>query len=102
MAFITEPETYKKTALSDLEYSWGLLRKYIIDNFAFQASDQLIFHIDEAMSWESVRDIKQMKSILLLIHNIAMENNAPKVVIGLIEIVREDLELVPEDITVTK
>ena len=52
MAFITEPTGYIKTALSELQCSWGNLRNAVVDNFGFSDSDKLLFHIDEAMSWE--------------------------------------------------
>jgi hypothetical protein len=54
------------------------------------------FHIDEGMSWESVRDLKQMKAILLLIHNIATQAGAPEEVIQWIGMVRGALEEVFE------
>ena len=43
-------------------------------NFGFQNSDKLLFHIDEAMSWECVRNLKLMKETLLLVHNIARQS----------------------------
>lgn len=52
MVFITEPTGYEKTAISDLQGSWGNLRDAVVDNFGFPGSDKLIFHINEAMSWE--------------------------------------------------
>ncbi len=66
MAFETEPEGYIKTALSDLQGSWENLRGAVVDNFGFPNSDKLLLHIDEGMSWESVRDLKKMKSTLPL------------------------------------
>ena len=102
MVFITEPTAYEKTALSDLQGAWGVLRHSIVENFGFPASEQLIFHIDEAMSWESVRDLKQMESTLLIIHNIARQNDVPEEIIELIEDVRQDLELVFEEIALAK
>ncbi len=58
MTFITEPIGYEKTAISELQGSWGNLRDAVIKNFGFPESDKLLFHINEAMSWESVRNLK--------------------------------------------
>ena len=57
-----------------------------------------MFHIDEAMRWESVRNLKQMKVTLLIIQNIAMQANAPEKVIECITEVRLDLDGVFEEI----
>ncbi|GMR16388.1 MAG: hypothetical protein BMS9Abin31_0721 [Gammaproteobacteria bacterium] len=78
MAFITEPPGYEKTALSDLQGAWGNLRDAVVENFGFPDSDKLLFHIDEAMSWESVGNLKIMKTTFILIQNIALQANAPE------------------------
>jgi hypothetical protein len=54
-------DTYVKTALSDLQGAWIILRDAVVDNFGFPDSDKLLFHIDEAMSWESVHNLKRRK-----------------------------------------
>ena len=92
MAFITEPTGYIKTALSELQGSWGNLRNAVVDNFGFPDSDKLLFHIDEAMSWESVRNLKAMKSTFILIQNIALQTEAPDEVTEWIDDVRESLD----------
>jgi hypothetical protein len=92
MAFITEPPGYEKTALSDLQGSWGNLRTAVIDNFGFTDSDKLMFHINEAMSWESVRNLKLMKTTFILVQNIAVQANAPEEVIEWVDDVRESLD----------
>jgi len=92
MGFETEPTGYKKTALSDLQGSWGILRSSVIKSFGFPDSDKLLFHIDEAMSWESVRNLKQMKSTLLLVENITAQTESPEEVIEWVKGVRESLE----------
>ena len=91
MAFITEPTGYEKTALSDLQGSWGNLRDAVIANFGFPDSDNLIFQIDEAMSWESVRNLKNMKSTFIVVQNIALQSEAPEEVIEWVDDVRENL-----------
>jgi hypothetical protein len=70
MAFVTEPTSYEKTAISDLQGSWANLRAAVVENFGFIDSDKLLFHIDEAMSWESVRNLELMKATFILVQNI--------------------------------
>ena len=93
MAFITEPTGYEKTAISDLQGSWENLRDAVVDNFGFPDSDKLIFHINEAMSWESVRNLKKMKSTLLVVQNIATQIEAPPEVIEWVDDVRGSLDV---------
>ena len=57
--FDTEATGYEKTAISDLQGSWGNLRDAVVEKFGFPDSERLLFHIDEAMSWESVRNLKK-------------------------------------------
>jgi len=45
-----------------------------------------IFHIDETMSWETVRNLKRMPPLLLIIRNICIQGKAPQ----------EILENIPE------
>ncbi len=91
MAFITEPSGYYKTALSDLQGAWTNLREAVVDNFGFPDSDKLLFHIDEAMSWESVRNLKQMKATFIVVQNIALQTNVPEEVMECVDMVREDM-----------
>ncbi len=91
MGFIKEPSGYYKTALSDLQGAWGNLRETVVNNFGFPNADKLLFHIDEAMSWECVRNLKLMKETLLLVHNIAAQS-APAEVNELVGMVRESLD----------
>jgi hypothetical protein len=93
MIFRTEPDAYYKTALSDLQGAWGLLREAVVGKFGFPNSDKLLFHIDEAMSWECVRNLKLMKETLLIVHNLATQY-APLEVIDEVEGVRESLDAV--------
>jgi hypothetical protein len=91
MGFSTEPGGYYKTALSDLQGAWSNLREAVVRNLGFPDSEKLLFHIDEGMSWERVRDLKTMKDTLLLIHNMAARF-APEEVNEWVEIVRENLD----------
>ena len=92
MSFITEPTGYEKTAISDLQGSWGNLRDSVVENFGFPDSDKLLFHIDEAMSWESVRILNIMRKTFILVQNMATLGNAPEEVIEWIDDVRESLD----------
>lgn len=99
MVFITEPTGYVKTSLSELQGSWSNLRNAVVDNFGFPGSDKLLFHIDEAMSWESVRNLEIMKSTFILVQNIAIQTEAPEEVTEWVEDVRDSLGAVFEEIT---
>ncbi len=92
MAFEQEPISYEKTIISDLQGSWENLRDSVIEHFGFPNSDRLLFHINEAMSWESVRDLKRMKAVFLLVQNIAAQTDSPAEVLEWIDHVRDDLE----------
>ncbi len=89
MGFNTEPTGYEKTAISDLQGAWENLRSAVIEKFGFPDSDKLLFHINEAMSWESVRNLKKMESTLLLVQNIVMQTESPEEVIEWLDDVRQ-------------
>ena len=92
MSFKTEPTGYAKTALSDLQGAWGNLRDAVVEEFGFPNSDKLLFQIDEAMSWESVRDLSHMKSTLLLVQNIIAQTESPEEVVFWVNEVRGALD----------
>ena len=92
MKFYEEPPGYVKTILSDLQGAWINLRDAVVESHPFPGSDKLLFHIDEAMSWESVRNLSQMRKTLLLIQNHAQTNHAPDEVIEWIEDVVQTLK----------
>jgi len=77
MAFHTEPPYYMKTALSDLQGAWENLRDAVVQTHPFPESDRLLFHIDEGMSWENVRNLENMRKALLLIRNMAAQSEVP-------------------------
>ena len=81
MSFKTEPTGYIKTVISDLQGSWENLRDIVVEHFGFPDSDRLMLHIHEGMSWESVRNLDQMKETILLIQNIASQTKAPEEVL---------------------
>jgi hypothetical protein len=52
----------------------------------------MLFHIDEGMSWESVRNPDRMRKALLLSRNIATQGEAPEDVMFWIEEVSTNLD----------
>ena len=81
MGFDTEPTAYKKTILSDLQGAWECFLEAVIKDESLQQKPAIILHIHEAMSWESVRDLKCMAKLLLLIRNIVLQSEAGKEVV---------------------
>ena len=92
MSFQQEETGYLKTAISDLQGACTLLREQVVEEFGFEGSDRMLFHIDEAMSWECVRALNQMKPLILVIDNIAKQNGASTEIKDLINNVRENYE----------
>jgi hypothetical protein len=70
MAFMTEPSGYEKTILSDLQGAWIILRESATKSARFEGCDRVLFHIDETMSWENVRNLRRMPPLLLIIRNL--------------------------------
>jgi len=81
MPFTKEPTGYEKTILSDLQGAWQILRDSVVESAGFNGWDKAIFHVDEAMSWEVVRNLRQMPPLLLVIRNICTQGNAPEKVL---------------------
>ncbi|MFO7972757.1 MAG: hypothetical protein R6U40_13550 [Desulfobacterales bacterium] len=98
MSFEQEETGYLKTAISDLQGAWMILRDQVEKEFGFEGSDRLLFHIDEAMSWECVRALNNMKPLILIIDNIARQSEASYEILKLIANVRESYEDALEDI----
>ena len=93
MSFVQESTGYEKTILTDLQGAWNLLRTSVVDAVGFEGWDRAIFHIDEAMSWESVRNLRRMPPLLLIVRNICKQGKAPDEVL---ESVRELDEILKE------
>ena len=91
MAFYQEPHHYEKTIVSDLQGAWELLREAIIQEHESRDCSRLLFHINEAMSWESVRNFEHMKDTFVLIQSMSQQISVPDKVTELIEDVREIL-----------
>jgi hypothetical protein len=77
-----------------LQGAWQNLRDEVVEARPFPGWDKLLFHIDEGMSWESVRNLEQMRKTLLMIHNMAARSEVPDEVTKWIKIVRENLDQV--------
>jgi len=92
MAFVQESTGYEKTILTDLQGAWTALRSSVVDAAGFEGWDRAIFHIDEAMSWESVRNLRGMPPLLLIIRNICIQGKAPEEVLENLREVDEVLE----------
>jgi len=85
MTFFTEPAGYEKTILSDLQGAWLCLRDAVAERPGFPNWDRMLFHIDEAMSWETVRHLDRMGPLVMLIRNLAIQGQAPEAVIEALE-----------------
>ena len=92
MPFIEESTGYEKTILSDLQGAWSVLRDSVVDAAGFEGWDRAIFYIDEAMSWESVRNLKRMPPLLLIIRNLCTQGKAPQEVLENIQDLDEILK----------
>lgn len=64
MKFPTEPSGYQKTVLSDLQGAWMVFRASVVDTGGFENWDRVLFHTDEAMSWETVRNLDRMPDLV--------------------------------------
>jgi hypothetical protein len=92
MAFLTESTGYEKTILSDLQGAWAVLRESVVNAEGFDGWDRALFHIDEAMSWETVRSLDRMPPLLLIIRNLCSQGKAPGEVMENIEEVNDILK----------
>jgi hypothetical protein len=98
MAFTQEPTGYEKTILSDLQGAWSVLRESVVEAAGFEGWKRAIFYIDEAMSWEVVRNLRQMSSLVLIIRNICLQGKAPQEVEDNVQNVDEILKEVLDQI----
>ena len=85
MTFYETPTHYIKTIMSDLQGSWEWLRDEVVKCMPFENASELILHIDEGMSWESVRDLQHMKKTLLVVQNFAKQEKLSNEVYEIIE-----------------
>ena len=92
MKFKTEPTGYEKTILSDLQGAWNVFRQTVVDNVGFEGWEKVLFHTDEAMSWETVRNLKLMPPLVIIIRNLCSQGNAPEKAILALNEIHELLE----------
>ena len=92
MSFCREPDGYTKTAWSDCQGAWHNLREAVVGAHPFAESHRLLFHIDEGMSWESVRNSDLMRKALTLVENIAKKAQVPEDVAENTVYVRESFQ----------
>ena len=98
MSFYQEPTHYEKTIISDLQGAWEVLREEVIKEHESKDCSQLLFHINEAMNWESVRNLKHMKNTFVLVQSIAQQIKVSDGIMELIENVRDVLHEVLNEI----
>ena len=97
MPFITEPEGYEKTILSDLQGAWGTFRDSVVNAAGFENWDRVIFHTNEAMSWETVRSLDRMLPLVLIIRNLCTQGGAPERIMENLEYINEILREILEE-----
>ena len=102
MNFYQEPTHYEKTIISDLQGAWEVLREEVIKEHESKDCSQLLFHINEAMSWESVRNLRHMKNTFVLVQSIAQQIKVSDGIMELIEDVRDVLYEVLNEIQLGK
>lgn len=98
MPFHTEPDHYVRTGLADLQGAWGNLRASVVERLPFPDGERLLFHIDEGMSWDSVRDLDRMGRALLLVRNLAAREGVPEEVREWVEMLDVEFEETVEEL----
>jgi hypothetical protein len=89
MSFEAEPTGYEKTVLSELQGAWQVLRNEVAEQAGFPGWNRALFHIDEAMSWESVRNLQNMHKSLVLVRNLLGQDEVPETVSDYLEEVND-------------
>ncbi len=89
MSFDTEPTGYEKTVLSELQGAWQALRNEVAEQAGFPGWERALFQIDEAMSWESVRNLQTMHKCLVLVRNLLRQDEVPEIVSEYLEVVND-------------
>jgi len=84
-----------------LQGAWLNLRAAVVETGPFPGAERLLLHIDEGMSWESVRNLRQMNSVMLLICNLVARDTVPEVVRGasceVRQLLRDVMSELPEE-----
>ena len=89
MSFEVEPTGYEKTVLSELQGAWQNFRDEVAEQAGFPDWKRVLFHIDEAMSWESVRNLQHMRKSLMLVRNLLGQDGAPVKVKECLDVVND-------------
>jgi hypothetical protein len=89
MPFEVEPTSYEKTALSELQGAWQNLHDEVAEQAGFPDWERALFHIDEAMSWESVRNLQHLRESLVLVRNLLGQDGVPVTVKECLEVVND-------------
>ena len=97
MTIQTESTGYEKTILSDLQGAWTNFREAVVENAGFPEWEKVLFHTDEAMSWETVRNLKLMPPLVLVIRNLCVQGEVPEDVLTCLNEIHELLEEVLEE-----
>ncbi|HGY11174.1 MAG TPA: hypothetical protein ENK36_02260 [Desulfobacterales bacterium] len=100
MNFQITPTGYEKTIVSDLQGAWSIFREAVAATGGFKGAGDVLFHTDEAMSWEVVRSLKLMPPLILTIRNLCNQGKAPEEILQYLnminEILEKTLEIYPE------
>ena len=64
----------------------------MVDHASFPGWERVLFHTDEAMSWETVRYLERREPLRLLIRNLAAQGEAPAEVLEAIEAIAAILQ----------
>src|SRR5512144_872566 len=92
MGFTAERTGYQKTILSDLQGVWEVFRQSVVDSGSFENCDRVLFQTDEAMSWETVRNLNRMLALILIIRNLCMQGGASHEIMSHLEEITNILE----------
>jgi hypothetical protein len=64
----------------------------LVEAAGFAGWERLLWHVDEAMSWETVRDLRRMRPLIVLIRNLAIQSQVPQAIWDEIETIAELLD----------
>jgi len=92
MEFNIESTMYEKNILSDLQGAWSIFRQAVVEKAGFKGWEKVLFHTDEAMSWEVVKNLRLMLPLVIIIRNICNQGDAPDEIIEALNDIHELLE----------
>jgi hypothetical protein len=74
-----------------------VLRESVVDTKGFDGWDRVLFHIEEATSWETVRNLNRMPPLLLIIRNLCSQGKGPGEVMESIDEINDILKEVLQE-----